>query len=56
MYESTVVLFLVDDDVTVSLYPLGLDHVEDDIDNDDDDDVNNVHVVVIVVVVVVHEK
>lgn len=53
MYESTVVLFLVDDDVTVSLYPLGLDHVEDDVD---DDDVNNVHVVVIVVVVVVHQK
>ena len=53
MYESTVVLFLVDDDVTVSLYPLGLDHVEDDVD---DDDVNNVHVVVIVVVVVVHPK
>lgn len=53
MYESTVALFLVDDDVTVSLYPLGLDHVEDDVD---DDDVNNVHVVVIVVVVVVHQK
>ena len=53
MYESTVVLFLADDDVTVSLYPLGLDHVEDDVD---DDDVNNVHVVVIVVVVVVHQK
>ena len=47
MYESTVVLFLIDDDVTVSLYPLSLDHVEDDVD---DDDVNNVHVVVIVVV------